>query len=161
MQPFAINRLSFSFCVSIAFSSAAPRHSFCVSFLPPSSSIDTLSPSVCRLSLFQLPLRPDTSSPSVCRTHVFNFASSFFRQRQPCLSCRLIPLSSPSVYRLRVSTSAAHSFPFINWDTAISVKVLVSSAFLRYSAFSSFPAPISHCSSETEVAVVFSLVTVL
>src|SRR5271170_543715 len=58
-SPFHVNRLSFSFCVSIAFStSAALRHSFCVSFLPPSSLDRYFVTSVCRLPLFQLPAAP-------------------------------------------------------------------------------------------------------
>jgi hypothetical protein len=88
-SPFFVKRLSFSFCVSIAFStSAALRHSFCVSFLSPSPLDRYFVTSTCRLSLFQLPLLPDILSTSVCRSRVFNFATSFFRQRQTFLLYR-------------------------------------------------------------------------
>jgi hypothetical protein len=54
----------------------------------------------------------------------------------------VVPANPPFLHLLCIdcafSTSAAHSFSFINWDIAISVKFLVSSAFLRYSAFLRF-----------------------
>ena len=144
----------FLLCVNCLFNFRCPQTLFCVYFLPPSSLDRYFVTSACRLPLFQLPLRPDTSSPSVCRTHVFNFASSFFRQRQrqTFLSYRLIALCLRLLcVDCAFSTSAAHSFSLSisNWDIAISVKFLVlrrSSVFRRFFV----PAPISHCSSEAE-----------
>lgn len=109
-------------------------HSACLFYRPP-PTIDTLSPSVCRLPLFQQPLRSDTSSLSLCRSCVFfNFASSFFRQRHSFLLYRL-PLSSTSVCRLRVFNFRCAFVLVINWDTAISVKFLVLTRLFAFRRF--------------------------
>src|SRR5271154_691676 len=129
-----------SFCVSLLYRTSLERDIVtCVSIILPNLAAPRHHHLLLVVRPFQLrrylPLPPEVNS--------------FFRQRQPLLFVRRF-----FSFEFRVSTALSPSAA----RRLCSEKTFGVYSFL---GVPSFPASISHCSSETEVPIAFSLVTVL